>query len=499
MKSVLLLPVLPLRLSGLLFGLVLLIGAQACGAAESRPGLVACRLEGLEHEALCGQISRPLDPARPAGVHIELHFAVLPALARQRKPDPVFFFAGGPGQSAMSLAGSVAGLLSRLSNRRDIVLIDQRGTGRSAPLACDDEPPTAPLAPSLDAARSAARLRACLAKLQKLPYGDLRWFSTWIASEDAEAVRLALGAPQVDLVGVSYGTRAALDYARQYPSAVRRLVIDGVAPPDMAVPASFDQDNESALDQVFASCEADPVCSKSHPKLRAGWEAFLNSLPRAVQLAQPLTGVVETVTLTRDAVLGMVLPPLYVPALAAGLPAALAQASQGHLDALVGLSGATGGGGAAGKIYEGMHFSVVCAEDLPRLAQAHEPPGAEFGQRAARQYERDCAEWPRGAVPAAFYKIPALPVAALVLSGGADPVTPPRHGARVAQALGDKALHVVVPQAGHGVMGIPCMRDVVFRFVDADSDEAALKVDAACAHGIPRPPIFVPLATESAR
>jgi fermentation-respiration switch protein FrsA (DUF1100 family) len=101
-------------------------------------------------------------------------------------------------------------------------------------------------------------------------------------------------------------------------------------------------------------------------------------------------------------------------------------------------------------------------------------------------------------VPAAFYSVPAAQAATLVLSGGADPVTPPRHGERVAQALGAKARHVVVPQAGHGVMALGCMRDVLFRFIDAASDDEALKVDAGCAGQMPRPPSFAPVAAAAA-
>ncbi|MBC7940046.1 MAG: alpha/beta hydrolase, partial [Chitinophagaceae bacterium] len=115
---------------------VLWTTAAGAVAASVPPDLKPCRLQGLEHDAWCGVLARPLDPAQAQGRQIELHYAVLPALARNKKPDPVFFFAGGPGQSAMGLAGTVSRLLARLSNRRDLVLIDQRGTGRSAPLLC---------------------------------------------------------------------------------------------------------------------------------------------------------------------------------------------------------------------------------------------------------------------------------------------------------------------------------------------------------------------------
>jgi TAP-like protein len=145
-----------------------------------------------------------------------------------------------------------------------------------------------------------------------------------------------------------------------------------------------------------------------------------------------------------------------------------------------------------------MHFSVVCAEDAPRLAEATDPAGADFGVSFADLYRKVCADWPRGAVPQAFYTLPPAPAATLVLSGGMDPATPPRHGERVTQALGAKARHVVVAHAGHGVLGVGCMRDVMFRFIDAPDDDSALKVDADCARAIPRPTVFVPVTDRGA-
>lgn len=485
-------------LCGALLALAALGGGAPAQAAETRPGLQPCRLQGVTNDAWCGSVRRPLDPALPQGVLIDVHYAVLPALARNRRPDPVFFFAGGPGQSAMDVAGTVSVLLARLGNRRDIVLVDQRGSGRSAPLRCAEPQPNAALADGTDPARQTARLLDCRAQLQKLPHGDLRHYTTWVAMQDVDAVRQALGAAQVNLVGGSYGTRAALEYLRQFPQAVRRVVIDGVAPPDMVLPASFSTDNQAALDAVFTACESEPACRARHPALRADWHALLAGLPRVANVAHPLTGAVEELTLTREWVLGLVRVPLYVPALASALPQALADAAQGRFEALAGLASAFGGGRSL-QLAEGMHFSVVCAEDLPRLAAAADAPGADFGATFAAQYRRICADWPRGAVPAAFYTLPAAPVAVLVLSGGADPVTPPRHGERVARALGAKARHVVVAQAGHGVMGLPCMRDVLFRFIDAASDALALQVDADCARQVPRPAAFMPLLTEGAK
>jgi pimeloyl-ACP methyl ester carboxylesterase len=265
----------------------------------------------------------------------------------------------------------------------------------------------------------------------------------------------------------------------------------------MVLPAAFSTDNQAALDAVFSACEADPACSARYPALRADWRGLLATLPREVRVMHPVTGEVQDLALGRDTLLGLVRTPLYVPALASALPLALSEAARGRFEPLVGLATALQGG-RAGALAEGMHFSVVCAEDLPRLAQAADPPGADFGSAFADLYRKVCSDWPRGDVPADFYTLPPAPGATLVLSGGADPVTPPRHGERTARALGARARHVVVPEAGHGVMGLACLRDAVFRFIDADSDEEALQVDADCARDLPRPPAFVPITAATA-
>ncbi len=473
--------------------LVLVAAPAAWGADVLKP----CRIAGIRNEVQCGSVQRALDPARPDGVTIAVHYVVVPAAARRKLPDPVFLLGGGPGQSAINIAATTLPLFTRLNNRRDIVFVDQRGTGRSAPLECVD-PRHRPLAEQADPQRRFAQIAECRDKLKKLPYGDLRFFTTPIAMQDLDAVRRQLEAEQINLVGASYGTRAALDYLRQFPSAVRRTVIDGVAPPDMVLPASFSTDGQLAFDALLTACETEPACRRAHPNLRAGWAALLASLPKRVTVAHPLTGQAESFMLTREMVLGAVRGPLYSPARAAALPQAIDEALQGRYEALVGVDSLFASRKGMG-LAMGMHFSVVCAEDAPRLAHAIDKPGLDFGSDFAKLYERVCVDWPRGELPVDFYSIPPARSPVLVLSGGLDPVTPPRHGDRTAQALGANALHVVVPNAGHGVLGIGCMRDVVFRFIDADDAKAALGIDAGCAKNIPRPPAFHPLELESAK
>ena len=511
-------------------------------------------MPGVSHAARCGTLQRALDPQRPGGVQITIHYAVLPALARHKAADPVVFFAGGPGQGAISLAGTLAARFGRWGQRRDLVFVDQRGTGRSAPLRCaDDDGRSAlqPLAEALaDTTQRLARLLACRQALQALPYGDLRYFTTTLAVADIDAVRQVLGAARINAFGASYGTRAVLEYMRQFPAHVRRAVLDGVAPPDMQLADAAGRDNQAALDAVLDGCSTEPTCAARHPTLRTQWQALLASLPRKVALPHPLTGRLETVLLQRDTLLGLVRAPLYAPALAAALPAAIAAAADGDMAPLLALASSLGSG-AAGAVASGLHFSVVCAEDVGPAAvatgatagtsqpSAVRPPASsaaagnpsasipsasipsasnpsttnpsttnpstsdaspshaspnDFGNSFARLYAQACTTWPRGTVPAAFYRVPPAPAPVWLLSGGLDPVTPPRHGQQVAQALGALARHTVVPQAGHGVSGLACVRDALGRFITAETDSDALAVPAtvaACAAALPRPLAFV--------
>lgn len=473
----------------------------AAQAAAPLLTLQPCRLKGVEHEARCGVLKRPLDPAAPGGRQIDLKVAVLPAVARNKKPDAVFFFAGGPGQSAIDLAGTVARMMGRFLNRRDIVLIDQRGTGGSAPLQCEPESPGRPLAEVHNLQRASEQLRACRDALMALPHGDLRQYTTPIAMADAEAVRQALGLGPVNVVGGSYGTRAVLEYLRQFPGSVRRAVIDGVAPPDMALPMAFSADAQAAMDALLAGCEREARCAAQYPRLRQDWQALLASPPREVVVTHPLTGQDERLTLSRDIISSLARLPLYGPNLASALPYAITEASAGRFTPLLGLTTAIGGPRGL-QLAMGMHFSVICAEDLPRLATSPDQPSPDFGDVVLRQYRAACEGWPRGEVPPAFYTLPPTPAPTLVLSGGLDPVTPPRHGERVTRALGPQARHLVVPQAGHGTLVLGCMRDVVYRFVDHDDPAAALaglKADASCGQAVPRPPAFVPVQPRSGR
>jgi pimeloyl-ACP methyl ester carboxylesterase len=455
--------------------------------ASSAVAVTPCHLPGWRHEVLCGHIEQPLNVAQPTKNKIDIHYVVSPAMARRKLPDPVFFLAGGPGQSAIGVAPQVLSVLARLNNRRDVVLVDQRGTGQSAPLVCAES------GASLSIDQQLVQLQRCRNNFLSLPYiqspDDLKFFTTTVAMQDLDAVRRHLGYERINLIGVSYGTRAALEYQRQFPNAVRRSVLDGVAPPDMVLPASMSMDSQAVLDAMFAACELESACQKTHPHLRADWAKVLAALPQMVSLPNSLTGQPQTTTLTRERLLGAVRGSLYSPVWVSALPVAIHEASQGRPQGLMGLAQSMSFRKKMAPA-TGMHFSVVCAEDVPRLASAQKESGVDFSDDQAQLYQKICNTWPRAQVPSAFYEINPSATPTLLLSGTLDPVTPPRHAQRVTAALGATAMHVVVPHAGHGVMALGCVPDVLFRFLNASTDSQALSLDAQCAQRIPRPMFF---------
>jgi pimeloyl-ACP methyl ester carboxylesterase len=465
-------------------------------AGSAFAGPTPCRVNGIRGQVQCGQIERPLNPDDKNGRKIAIHYVVLPAAARNKAPDPVFFFAGGPGQSAIKVASTVETLTTRLSGRRDIVLIDQRGTGKSAPLDCDEDDQKTSLQASSSIEQIATRLAQCKKQLETLPYGDLRFFSTTIAMQDAEAIRLDLGYEKINLVGASYGTRAVLEYMRQFPQSTRRAVIDGVAPPDMRLPLSGAPDAQAALDQLIDDCTAQAQCNKTYPKLLDQWRLLLQSLPKQTTITHPVTGRTESLQVDRDMLMNFLRGPLYVPGLSALLPFAISEGAQGRFTALIGLASALSSGPR--QLSWGMHLSVICSEDFSLIEKMSASDkesfskARDFGSQFSSIYQKICPTWPRAIVAPEFYQVPLAKSPVLVLSGGIDPVTPTRHGEQVTKSLGSMARHVVGPKLGHGLMAQGCGRDLLFKFINQSDVGLAVKENSDCLTAIPRPTVMIP-------
>lgn len=451
----------------------------ATSAASAAPTAAtrSCHLPGAVDALRCVSIDVPLDHAKPAGEQLKLHVAVATAHRAGTRDDPLFVLAGGPGEAGSDVVGVLSTAFSRVRATRDIVFIDQRGTGRSGKLDCKSKPEHERMTET----QLEAELLACIAAA-KTPWGA---YTTEAAARDIELVRRALGYRTVNVFGGSYGTRLGQAYARLYPASVRSLVLDGVAAPDQVIPAAS-RDGQAALDKLFAQCAADAGCNKAFPNLRAefdGLVAKLEAAPMKLSMPDPRTAQPIELTMTSSRFLGTVQNILYSPADARRLPFLVHNAAQGRWQPFVARQNLAGDYGMQGSIAMLLHFAVVCAEDVPRMTP--EVLAADTGKLAkmlADQMPRICKAMN---VPPVAYKAPTpIEAPALLLSGALDPVTPPHRAETAAKSM-PRAQHLVAANVGHGVSQLGCAPRLLRTFLDKPQD----KLDASCLKEIP-PPTF---------
>ncbi|HEX6635814.1 MAG TPA: alpha/beta fold hydrolase [Usitatibacter sp.] len=472
------------------------LALAACNPAAEAPrrslALVPCRLAGVESQAQCGTYDVWENRTAKKGRRIGINVAIVPARLRAHEPDPIFVFAGGPGQGAVALASQVMPLFARLNDSRDIVFIDQRGTGNSHPLDCEpDEDP--PLQSLFEDALPESLVRKCLASLD----ADPRQYITSIAVEDIDDVRRALGYDKVNLWGGSYGTRVELEYLRRHGPHVRSMVLDGVAPATMKLPLSFVTDGEAALAHLVKDCEAQPLCRLTYPDLAGTIEAMrvrLAHRPVRAAIQDPRTGERDTIEVNENVFLSGLFRPLYVAELASLLPYGVASAAHGDFNPLL-AQNLEFADDVSENLSLGMHLSVVCSEDIPLITPADLAAAQKsfFGRALVDDFVRACRLWPRAKVPSDYYAPVSSDVPALLLSGGIDPATPPRHAQAVLATL-PNARHFVAPHLGHGVSLHGCAPRLVERFI---REASAKGLDGKCLERIPRPLYVLPLGGDS--
>jgi pimeloyl-ACP methyl ester carboxylesterase len=421
-------------------------------------------------EAQCGSYAVPENPAAPDGRRIELALAWIPADAdAEVAPDPVFLLAGGPGQAAKAVYPAAAAAFDDVLDHRNVILLDQRGTGDSNPLSCDLDEDVEPTSEA--AVRATRQCRDALSKK-----ADLRFYTTTDAVRDLESVRKALGVEQVNLVGVSYGTRVAQQYAMRHPDHTRTIVLDSVAPNELILGNDFATNLEQALDLQFAQCAKSDACTRQVGDPRAQLDALMATLrtdPPLVRYRDPSTGVVREERLEPEMVAGLFRMYAYMPMAAALLPLQIHEAAQGRYDNLAALAHMLSEN-IEGQMAMGMQLSVVCAEDAHGLKEDPAAEGTLLGNQLTGFLAKQCEVWPKGDMPADFHQPLSTDVPALVLEGELDPVTPPRYGEQVVRTLPNGRLLVLRGQ-GHNVFGVGCMPELMGRFIasaDAKSLEA---------------------------
>jgi len=446
-----------------------------------------CQPARIPSPAKCGTFEVYENRAAKKGRKISLNILLLPATGDKREADPVVYFAGGPGSAATEDAIGFAPEFAKIREHRDLLFVDQRGTGRSHPLNCPFFNPN-DLQSYLGYFFPLEDVRKCRPQLEAI--ADLKLYTTDIAIDDMDEVRAALGYDKLNLFGGSYGTRAALTYLKRYPQRVRTATLQGVAPANAYMPGDFPLHNERALNGVIAECAADEACNKAFPNLKEEAKSLLDQLikgPVEVDVEKPGSKERVKVKLSRDLMAEAIRYMLYSPVPASRVPLIIHLAAQGNFVPLT-HTALEYRKFLVGSDSNGMYLSVTCAEDLPWIKPGEgERMGANtfLGDYRLRQQREACALWPRGEVKRDYAEPISADVPVLILTGEWDPVTPPSNGDAIAKGL-KNSLHIVVPHGAHGLGGlenIECILRLTAEFVERGT---AKDLDTSCVKTIRR-------------
>ena len=452
------------------------------GRVDLRP----CNNPTLTSDILCGKYEVFEDRASRKGRKINLNIMILPALSEKPALDPLFYLAGGPGGAATSYASEK--FMGRLRRNRDVVLVDQRGTGQSNPLNCPPAGSREDMRGFFGEVMPVERIRACRSDLEKI--ADLNLYTTSIAMDDLDEIRDALAYNRIDLYGGSYGSTTTLVYLRQHPKRVRAAAIFGVSPPSAKIPLSFAKGVQDSVDRLFADCARDSACHGAYPNIDKEFQTLLTKFDKGsveVEVPNIYTTTQQKVSVTRDAFVDAIRLLLYVPAATSALPALIHHAAAGNLGPLI---------GTAfqivlqidNKIARGMQFSVICAEDAPYITETdvkESSAGSFYGDARVRPTLRACGEWGVPKSPRTFLDPVKSTAPVLLIAGDIDPVTPPWLAEQAARTLPNSRV-VIVKNATHS--SYDCVEAMVADFLDKGTTQG---LDTSCSEQIKRPPFAI--------
>lgn len=459
---------------------VSLLGLLAISATNAQSlELTDCRINAgpgaHSMAARCGTMARPLDPTGIEPGEIVLRVAVVPALNLTPEPDPVVPIAGGPGQGSVQFYTAYSWAFEDVRRNRDILLIDQRGTGESATMDCEFDDDLVEGEYSVE--QTVEYTTRCL---EQLPY-DPRFFTTSVAVTDIEAVREALGYPSLNLYGVSYGTRVAQHFARRYPDSTRTVVIDGVVPPQLSLGPEIATESQAAVDKILARCAGDEACNERFPNVGADFErvvAELREAPVNIIVPHPSTGRPEELEFGEGELAGAIRLLAYHPNSIALMPLLIHEAGEGNYVPL-GSQFMMTMIAMLDALSLGMHNTVMCTEDVPFYDKStidYDALAASYmGAFQLDALEAICSVWPAGPIDDEFKVALTATAPVLLLSGDADPITPPRYADLAAVDL-ESATHLIGRNQGHGQISVGCMPRLVAEFIDT-ADPAGLDTE----------------------
>lgn len=454
--------------------------------APAQVHLSACTLPEVEGDVRCGTHRVFEDREEKNGRTIDLNIVVLRATGSDRQPDALFILQGGPGQGVAQLADFYGRLFAQVRARRDIVLVDLRGTGKSNLLSCPQLGAPDANGHFDDQLLSPSAVAACRSAL--MPRADLTKYTTRIAMADLDEVRAALGYERINLYGTSYGTYAAQVYLRNFPKRVRTVSMKGVVPPGQLAPLFHARDGELAWQRLVARCEADERCRATYPALDRDLRAIIGKLEEQPEkLAVKLeSGAPATITLSAGLFGELLRNMLYTPENQARVPSLVRQVAS-DLTRLAPLALRTRTVLSGVDISAGFLLSVTCAEGVRNIVPEQIDAltrGTFAGDYRLRQQRRACDEWPVGAVSRDNEAVTS-DVPLLMLSGELDPVTPLNRAEEVLKYFA-RGTHVVAVNNGHPFGKLEgCGNLVIAKFVEKGSMDG---IDTSCARALPPVP-----------
>ena len=448
-----------------LAALILLLMPAALSAQGSVAG-AECQDEPIGFVTTCGLVILPQDYDEPAGDRLAIYFMLISGKNRQSQPDPLVYLAGGPGSSGSRLLPtSFRAYLRAFAGERDIVVIDQRGTGKSAPrLYCDE------VGDRLDdilqshyaehAELMLEILTDCHQRLRRSGV-KLDTFHSENNARDIVNVMLSLGYEQWNLVGVSYGSRLALVMMRDHPQYLRSVILDSVYPPQADIYLDAYYHGERALQVLFEGCSVSESCKARYPDLEAVFYRLyerLNQAPLTATFWPPRYKKLE-IEISGYRLYDWVFSWLYEVNSIQLIPQLIYDLDRGHAQNAVRVG--TAYEATMTALYLGMHYTVQCQEeygvsvyrDYASVLAAHPHLSGylRYPVEGAATLPRLCEIWRAEARPSSVNQAVESDVPALLLSGNYDPITPPVYADMAGKTL-TTAYNFVLPHVGHGVL-----------------------------------------------
>jgi pimeloyl-ACP methyl ester carboxylesterase len=457
------------------------------------PGFVETGKPPLVYGAECGELILKENPADANSNDISVAILRLRAISPVADADPLFLIQGGPGGSSIDMANQIHGFFSDVRKNRDLIFVDQRGTGKSNPLRCEQATPEdLKLPEAAQTEQYIALMKSCAEKYQH----NSAFYTTVYAVQDLDAVRIALGYNKINLWGGSYGSRVALEYARRYPQQTRSIVLDGVAPVSIALPKYFARDAMAALVAVNNECLAQTDCAaefgdivqKAEIVLLRLNELYAKGEPLEISYEHPRNQQTESLRLTPRTFSSLLFMSLYSRDLTVLLPRAISFAEKEDYRLLAALSALSSEQAQLMNITEGMRYSVICNEDWPLLSASDiEQSVPFFGVPFVKEMQSICALWPKAELPADYWQPINSDVPALLLSGKHDPVTPDVWAQAVAAHLLNST-SLSAAGGNHSISSEGCVPQLIAQFIERASMQ---NVKADCVDKIKPLPLIL--------